>query len=151
MENRPSKLHWGSFPNAQYIDAQVLWWRLWVRLEEQGKGKGRVAVDALALGHVTTSGPVLVGYPWRWGSLCSVLHLAKLAGSMKSALICPFRLQASFAAAFFLLLPVVYLRRKPQVLSPVSVGTHSFQNPVYTYASSCIQRQSVCLLSSQAR
>lgn len=100
-------------------------------LEEQGKGKGREAVCALALGHVTPSGAGLVGHPWRWGSLCSPLYLAKLARSMKSVLACPFPLHASLAAAFFLLLQVVYLGRKSQVLFPVSVRTHLFQSRLH--------------------
>jgi hypothetical protein len=49
-------------------------------LGRAGQGKGREAVEALALGHVTTSGPGLVGHPWKWGFLCLTLSLAKLTG-----------------------------------------------------------------------
>lgn len=69
--------------------------------------------------------PGLLGHPGDGVPFAPAAHLATLAGSMtvwwgKSVVVTgSFPLHTSLAAAFFLLLQVVYLERKPQ-LSPVS-------------------------------
>lgn len=150
---RPSELHWGSKLISKFaVDAQSLVVETVGEPARAGQGKGREAVDALALGHVTTSGPDFVGHPWKWGSLCSTLYLAKLAGSMKSVLTFPFPsvpLLLQLSCCCFRLYTLEENHRC--FLQSQSEPTHFRALFTHTRLLASKGSLSVCLLSSQAR